>query len=484
MIVQNKITHGGSVCGCLKVAGVRTDATALKSKLRHEWATVALALFVTAIAACSRDAPAGAKRSQDLEKLDHIVVIYLENHSFDNLYGEFPGANGLSNAGDHARQVDRGGHPYRVLPQPPGKAFPANLPNAPFSIEKYIPIGAKTPDLVHRFYQQQAQIDGGRMDRFAAISDAQGLVMGFYHTRNLPLADEAAKNTLCDNFFHGAFGGSFLNHIFFVSLQAPLFTNAPSSMKATLDARGNVVKDGAVTPDGFVVNTAFTVNAPHPANVNRATLVPNQTMPTIGDRLSAKNISWAWYSGGWSNAIAGHPARLFQFHHQPFAYFANYADKTPGRAQHLKDETEFIAAARAGTLPAVAFVKPLGELNEHPGYANVLSGEQHTIELLRALRSSAQWQSTAVIITYDENGGFWDHVPPPKTDRWGPGARVPAIVISPYARHGYVDHTLYDTSSILALIEHRFGLQPLGSRDAGAHDMTAAFDFNQKTERR
>lgn len=422
---------------------------------------------------------AGAVQARGLEKLDHIVVIYLENHSFDNLYGEFPGANGLSNATDHTTQVDRSGRPYRVLPQPPGKAFPPNLPNAPFSIEKYILISARTPDLIHRFYQQQAQIDGGRMDRFAAISDARGLVMGFYHTRNLPLADEAAKNTLCDNFFHGAFGGSFLNHIFFVSLQAPLFANAPPSMKATLDARGNLVKDGAVTPDGFVVNTAFTVNAPHPANASRASLVPNQPMPTIGDRLSEKNISWAWYSGGWNNAIAGHPDKLFQFHHQPFAYFARYADGTPGRAQHLKDESEFIAAARSGTLPAVAFVKPLGELNEHPGYANVLSGEQHTVDLLRALRSSPLWQSTAVIITYDENGGFWDHVPPPKMDRWGPGTRVPAIVISPYAKKGYVDHTLYDTSSILALIEHRFGLKPLGSRDAAANDMTAAFDFDQ-----
>ncbi|HJP61162.1 MAG TPA: acid phosphatase [Gemmatimonadaceae bacterium] len=434
------------------------------------------------------DAATGAKsandtlaKRHDLEKLRHIVVIYLENHSFDNLYGEFPGANGISNAGDHARQVDRSGKPYRVLPRPPGKAFPANLPNAPFSIEQYVPINARTPDLVHCFYQEQAQIDGGRMDRFPAISDAQGLVMGYYHTGDLPLADEAAKNTLCDNFFHGAFGGSFLNHIFFVALEAPRFANAPASMKAQVDAKGNMIRDGAVTPDGFAVNTVFTVNAPHPANAAHSSLMPNQTMPTIGDRLSAKNVSWAWYSGGWNDAIAGHPAKLFQFHHQPFAYFANYADGTPGRAQHLKDETEFIAAARAGKLPAVAFVKPLGEVNEHPGYANVLSGEQHVVELLRAMRASPEWQSTAVIITYDENGGFWDHVSPPKVDRWGPGSRIPTIVISPYAKHGYIDHTVYDTSSILALIEHRFGLEPLGTRDARANDMSGAFDFSQST---
>lgn len=501
MIKQRNVLHEPSVCGWRKVAPACTDTPALESRLRHEWPTIVLALLLSAGAVgCSRDQSAagnagesaiqrGADRSEPLtartapglDKLHHIVVIYLENHSFDNLYGEFPGANGLSSAGDRARQVDRSGKPYTLLPRPPGKAFPANLPNAPFSIERYVPIGAKTPDLIHRFYQEQAQIDGGRMDRFAAISDAQGLVMGFYHTKNLPLEAEAARNTLCDNFFHAAFGGSFLNHIFFIALEAPRFPNAPPSMKAQLDAKGNIIRDGAVTPDGFVVNTAFTVNAPHPANASRATLVPNQTYPTIGDRLSERNVTWAWYSGGWNDANKGHPAKLFQFHHQPFAYFASYADGTSGRAEHLKDETEFITAARAGKLPSVSFVKPLGELNEHPGYANVLSGEQHVVDLLRALRTTPEWQSTAVIVTYDENGGFWDHVAPPNVDRWGPGSRVPTIVISPFAKHGYVDHTLYDTSSILALIEHRFGLQPLGTRDKRANDMTAAFDFNQAT---
>ncbi|HEY1951868.1 MAG TPA: alkaline phosphatase family protein [Gemmatimonadaceae bacterium] len=464
---------------------------AATSRFRHEWTTLAVAMAATVlVAGCSRDdddrAAAATASSTvgvstagraDFSKLEHIVVIYMENHSFDNLYGDFPGANGLSSAGAHATQVDRSGKPYTSLPRPPGKAFPANLPNAPFDIERYVPIGANTPDLVHRFYQEQSQIDGGRMDRFAAISDAKGLVMGYYHSKNLPLAAEAAQNTLCDNFFHAAFGGSFLNHIFFVSLRAPRFPNAPASMKARLDTKGNLVKDGAVTPDGFAVNTVFTVNAPHPASASRATLMPNQTDTTIGDRLSEKNVSWVWYSGGWNNAVAGHADKLFQFHHQPFAYYANYADGTPGRRAHLKDETEFFTAARAGTLPAVSFVKPLGENNEHPGYANVMSGEKHVMDLLQALRASPEWNKTAVIITYDENGGFWDHVSPPAVDRWGPGSRVPTIVISPYAKHGFVDHTQYDTASILALIEHRFGLTPLGTRDAAANDMRAAFAF-------
>jgi len=128
-------------------------------------------------------------------------------------------------------------------------------------------------------------------------------------------------------------------------------------------------------------------------------------------------------------------------------------------------------------LPAVSFVKPAGIDNEHPNYTDVLTGEQHTIELINAVRNGPNWADTAIIVTYDENGGFWDHVPPPKADRWGPGTRIPTIVISPYAAKGKVDHTAFDTMSILALIEHRWGISPLGTRDAAANDLSAAFDF-------
>jgi phospholipase C len=429
------------------------------------------------------DAPAGQRPDvPGFHRLKHVVVIYLENHSFDNLYGEFPGADGLAKAAATTTQVDANGTPFEFLPFPttvPFSRFPTNLPNAPFSIEQYVPVDANTPDLVHRFYQEQSQIDGGKMDRFAVVSDAKGLVMGYYHTAHLPLADEARQYTLCDNFFHAAFGGSFLNHFWLIAARTPVFPSAPAAIVAQLDGQGKLVTDGAVTPDGYAVNTLFTVNQPHPSNVPADRLVPYQTFPTIGDRLSAKKIGWAWYSGGWDDALAGHADPLFQFHHQPFAFFANYADGTPAKAEHLKDEKEFIAAAQAGMLPAVAFVKPLGEVNEHPGYAKVLTGERHTEELINAVRNGPDWKNTAIIITYDEHGGFWDHVPPPVNDRWGPGARVPTLIISPFARRGFVDHNRYDTTSILAFIEHRWGLEPLSSRDANAKDLTAAFDFEQ-----
>ncbi|HUQ20307.1 MAG TPA: alkaline phosphatase family protein, partial [Gemmatimonadaceae bacterium] len=299
---------------------------------------LAVALF---LGACTSVSHAPAPANSTIGKINHIVVIYLENRSFDNLYGEFPGADGIVGlTPEKYRQVDSTGAAYVTLPQAPDSKLPSTIPNAPFPIEDYIPSNAPTRDLVHRFYQEQLQINDGRMNRFVVVSDAKGLTMGHYHTAALPLAAEARNYALADHFFHGAFGGSFFNHIYLISTAAPVFPNAPAAIRAKLDANGRVATDGTVTPDGYVVNTAWTVNTPHLGVIPKEQLVPNQTMPTIGDRLSDKNISWAWYSGGWDDAVSGRPAPLFQFHHQPFAYFAKYADGTPGRAQHLRDEKE------------------------------------------------------------------------------------------------------------------------------------------------
>jgi acid phosphatase len=467
----------------------------MKCFLRKGVAT-ALVATLAGVGACNSDRvtnanPPSAARVADLgrdgdaalRQLDHIIVIYLENRSFDNVYGEFPGANGLAAASGAPLQVDGSGTPFATLPAVPGMAsIPTTLPNAPFDIEQFVPANVPTRDLVHRFYQEQRQIDGGRMDKFALVSDARGLVMGFYHTARLPLAAEAARYTLCDNFFHGAFGGSFLNHFWLIAAQTPVFPNAPASAVAQLDANGNLVRDGFVTPDGYAVNTAFSVNTPHPAGVPQANLVPNQTFATIGDRLSERGISWAWYAGGWNDALAGHADPLFQFHHQPFVFFARYADGTAAKAEHLKDEQDFVAALSNGRLPAVSFVKPIGIDNEHPGYTDLITGENHVKQLIDAVRSSPHWNHTAIIITYDENGGFWDHVAPPVADRWGPGSRVPTIVISPFAHKGVVDHHRYDTTSILALIEHRWGLVPLSARDAAADPLSGAFDFDGRAD--
>jgi len=413
-----------------------------------------------------------------LSKVKHVVVIYMENRSFDNLYGHFPGADGLEQAKkENITQVDSSGQAFGTLPPiPRSSAFPTNLPNSYFNIDQYVAADQLTPDVTHQFYQEQLQIDGGRMDKYALYNYSKGLTMGYYKTRQLPLYDLARKYTLCDHFFHSAFGGSFLNHQWLIAAVTPVFPNAPEKIIAKLDGNGKLIKDGMVTPDGYAVNTANSVNL-HPKSSNPAYLVPNQTNPTIGDRLSDKGISWAWYSGGWDNVIAGKPDASFTYHHQPFAYFANYAEGTKGRAEHLKDETEFLKAAKDGTLPAVSFVKPIGLENEHPGESTISNGESHAVELINAVLNGPNGKDAVIILTYDENGGFWDHVAPPVIDKWGPGTRVPALIISRFAKKGFIDHTTYETVSILAFIEKRWGLKPLTSRDEHADPLSHAFTF-------
>jgi phospholipase C len=418
-----------------------------------------------------------------LVRINHIIVIYQENWSFDGLYGKFPGANGLAKAGDTVKQTDKDGKPYATLPPSVDNRkrpltdlrIPANLPVAPFDLALYVKPEDTAGNPVHRFYQQQYQINRGKMDRFVAWGGVGGLVMSYYDATHLPLGKLAQEYVLADNFFHAAFGGSFLNHAWLICACTPYWPGAPAAMRAQVDSDGSLIEDGDLTPDGYVVNTAFTVNTPHPKSRDPSHLLPNMTNSTIGDRLDEKGISWAWYSGGWRDALAGRAHPTFQYHHQPFAYFAKWADGTAAKARHLKDEDEFLKDLQGGALPAVTFIKPLGPDNEHPGYASLLQGQEHVARLVRAVIASPYWKDTTIIITYDENGGRWDHVPPPVVDRWGPGTRVPTIVISPLARRRYVDHTYYDTTSILKLIERRWGLAPLGARDAAANDLSNAF---------
>ncbi len=556
------------------------------SRRRAAFAAAALLGVAGAVSAAS---PAGAHPGHrpGLAGIDHIVVIYEENHSFDNLFGTWEGVNGL--AGDPARtprstQVAPDGTPLACLPQndvnltsPPlaatctgtinGQPVSSAFGNAPFSIDDYIaptdttcPVpgvfapngvlngtglaGGCTRDLVHRFYNEQYQIDGGRMDRYTAGSDAVGLTQGHYDSAALPVyaylhSPDAPHYAIADRFFQAAFGGSFLNHQWLAAAATPTFPDAVRDGSANdlhsvvgpdgfpagtpLHPATQGTKDAALTqaanPDGscvvpaagptpkagtvcgdYAVNTIQPAYLPYAPGTPLARRLPPQTAPTIGDRLSGAGIDWAWYAGGWSNADGdvGAPGwtngetpgtctdprhaaaavypncadALFQYHHQPYNYYANYAPGTAARAAHLRDEVEFIAAAKGGTLKPVSFVKPVGEENEHPGYASEHNGSNHLVDLLRAIEEAPDAAGTLVIVTYDEFGGQWDHVPPPAddpgpTDQWGPGTRIPALVVSPALPSRFtVDRTPHDTTSILATIEDRYGLLPLGTRDA------------------
>ncbi len=234
--------------------------------------------------------------------------------------------------------MDKDGVIYQALPQPfdgpkelpgptgPDQRFPADLPNAPFPLNHYVALDQLIPTPVHRFYQHQLQINGGRMDKYVAWTDSGGLPMGYHSTEQLPLYPYARDYTLTDSFFTGAFGGSMLNHFWLICACTPVWADAPEHMVAQpeFDATGRLTglpKDGDVTPDGYVVNDVQPFYRPYQADVASEDRMPPQTRPTIGDRLGGAGVSWAWYAGGWNDALAGDPAKTFEFHHQPFVYF-------------------------------------------------------------------------------------------------------------------------------------------------------------------
>ncbi|MBO1360772.1 acid phosphatase [Acetobacter sacchari] len=474
------------------------------------------------LAACAFAPPpaagATAVAGHGLEQIQTVVVIYDENRSFDSLYGRFPGADGLAQAPESARlQRDRNGEVLPELPPvwggvtmpgvtpPVTQAMSAHLPNAPFSVDGKnglnVPDSAVTADLWHRFYQNQMQIDGGLNDKFVAWSDVGAMPMGNWDGSHMKMWGIARRYTLADHFFMGAFGSSFMNHQWLICSCVAFYPHADQSPAqpliavTTADGRAlqvaanapesalggppKFVHDGNLTPDFYAVNTMQppyqpSENPPAPgddpalADPAKKTTLPPQTAPTIGDVMTRAGVSWAWYSGGWDYVLT-HGLRSrevqFQTHHQPFNYFLAYAPGTAARREHLRDGgmagAALLADIDAGRLPQVSFYKPQGTLNEHSGYADIMSGDAHLANLIEHLERSPQWGHMLVIVTYDENGGLWDHVAPPKGDRWGPGSRVPAIIISPFAKRGFVDHTPYDSGSILRFLTRRFSLDVL-----------------------
>src|SRR6266511_2943137 len=290
---------------------------------------------IVAVALIAPYTPTSAQPPQGIDKLSHILVIYLENRSFDHLVGQFLVADGISNAGSAAIHRNLAGEPY---------------------------------------------------------SNAGALTMGHYgeaSLRDTNLWKLARDYRLLDNFFQGAFGGSFFNHIWLVCACAPEWPNPPASVRSKPNPGGSM-DDESVTAVGdgeYAVNTTQSVFLNN--GKKGGDLFPGQTKSTIGDRLTAKGVDWAWYSGGWNLAIKGNrfseeeqilEKNLFQWHHQPFAYFERFSPMRQSgrdeRAKHLKDAIELEADIRTGRLPPVAFYKPVGVLNQHPGYANLVEADE------------------------------------------------------------------------------------------------------------
>jgi phospholipase C len=355
------------------------------------------------ILVCALAGPAAAK-TQPATPIEHFVVLMQENHSFDNMFGTYPGADGI----------------------PRGTCMPVGRRARP--CVRPFRIGSRAaPNLSHNRRIHRLQYAGGRMDGFvrAASADRQTVersVMGYYDDRDLPyywnLADEYV---LFDRFFAATTAGSVASHLLWV-------TGTPGVGPAVSDRL------------------------------------------TIFDRLERRGISWKFYVEDYD------PSRPAQAVRVPLLRFPRFT-RDPRLLGHIVDLDEYYEDLRAGTLPELAYIAPAGSSEHPPG--RIGAGEDLVRRLIGALSMSSAWKHSAFMWTYDEPGGWFDHVRPPRDDLGPYGLRVPALLVSPYARRGYVDSTRLDTTSILRFIEDNWDLAPLARRDAKANSFASAFNFSQ-----
>ncbi len=356
--------------------------------------------------------------------IKHFVVLMQENHSFDNYFGTYPGADGI----------------------PSGTCMPLNPADPTAGCMKPFHIGdndVQSTDLDHSSATHRLQYDEGRLDGFISalgLRNQDGrLAMGYYDDRDIPyywnIADEYV---LFDRFFSSAAAGSLVNHLYWVA------------------------------------------GAPGPGNDRFLTEGINN-LPTIFDVLQERGISWKFYvqnydAGLTYRTVSSVPGnRASQLVWVPLLNMDRFIDN-PELASHIVDISEFYSDAQNGTLPAVAYVVPSGASEHPPG--SLRSGQRLVRSLITELMRSDAWSSSAFMWSYDDWGGWYDHVPPPQVDAYGYGFRVPALLVSPYARRGHIDSTELDYTSILKFIEENWGLQPLTERDAKALSFAGAFDFS------
>ncbi len=487
------------------------------------------------------------------DNIDHIVVIFQENRSFDHYFGAYQPGDGQSGGGQSGGgrpagdgqaggavieglldadgridvrfdglQKNAAGVPYQFLPMPyrvPGFAR-GPVPNRPFHMASHIPADDNLPfDPAHAFNRMTAQINAGRMDHFVALADSakheffdkgrvhnamqrlladaspSGAVLGFYRREDLPdyhrLADEYV---LFDHFFQAMTGGSTGNALYLAAARSCRRAER-LPRKAARRAAGPPPLDAPYDAHGILINDLAPVNGPTEsfmASLDQSPLPAEQTYPNIGMRLDAAGVSWAWYNEAWNTvkpwalktafgpgdgSVVIDTPEGYVPHHNPFQYYPSWFDNV--RRGHIRDSDDFFADLRGAALPQVCFLKATGSHDEHPADSAPRWGEQWVMGILRGLAASRFWARSLVLITYDEGGGFWDHVAPPSRDAYGCGTRIPALLISPRARRGYVDHRVVDTTGVLALIEARFGLEPLNPVDASAYHLLDGLDFSR-----
>jgi phospholipase C len=528
-----------------------------------------LPLLAATAALLALATPAGAGTGHGdratVTPIKHVIVIIGENRTFDHLFATYrpkagqrvwnllsegivtasggPGPNAAlarqRTASDTTvyRLSPKKTGPYTTLPRPdttyavglppfvPDTRFPADLPNRPYQITKFVPWPAYTGDPIHRFYQMWQQIDSGRNDLFVwtpntagddngAIPPAPihqgGLQMGFYNMQqgDAPLTRQLADRfAISDNYHQAVMGGTGANSIVTGTADAAYLQDAngdplvpPASQIENPNPKpgtnNNFTQDGYAggsysncsdpsqpgvgpildylrahhtrsdcAPGRYYLlnNYAPGYNADGSRNTSSPFTVSPQTFPTIGDALSARGISWAYFGQDFDKSVAHDPSSLYCSICNPFQY-ATSIMTTPLRG-HLRDLADLQNDVARGTLPAVSYIKPNATFDGHPASSTWALFEQFTAGILNQLFAHPKlWASTAVLITTDEGGGYYDSGYVQPTSFFGDGTRIPLIVVSPYAKRGAVDHTYSDHNSILKFIERNWRLRPLSRR--------------------
>ena len=381
---------------------------------------------------------ASPSSARGLKKIQHFVFIMQENRSFDSYFGTYPGADGI---------------PAGVALTDPATGLPVASFHDPNDVNRGGP---------HGWNNSRADVNGGKMDGFLQQSykakAAAGAkkpdirardVMGWHDSREIPNYWSYAKEfVLQDHLFESVASYSLPAHLYMLAGQS----------------------------GGYVGS----VGQPKPSTYN---------FTEITELLGSGSIDWKYYvtSGNLPDTeddeVVGTQSQQRQAPKKytlwnPLPAFPKVKNN-PAQWNRLQDTANFYADARSGKLPQASWVIPSAAVSEHPP-GGVREGMAYVTGMVNAVMQGPDWPTTAIFVAWDDWGGFYDHVPPPSVDKYGYGIRVPGLVISPYARKGYIDKSVYSFESWLRILEERFGLAPMTARDTNAADMTGAFDFQQQ----
>ena len=401
--------------------------------------------------------------------IEHVIFLVKENRSFDHYFGTYPGAEGATEGGTIE---DCNATTFQDGPVVPLTEAPLVLPH----------------DLGHAFAPGLYSINGGKMNGFNCVSLGEDMIGYSQHSREtLPAYwAYADRFVLADHFFTSMFGPTFPEHLYTVAAQSYGIVDN----KTTTNVEGNYCDDETE------ITKRFPIEDLTDADVEKIMALEQDITSEVPDQLISDRLVLGVHADLHQHQGAPRPVGG-RGHH--WRYYAN-ADSWMNALQAVRhvrfgplwDKVQppetFLEDLEAGELPAVSWlIPPEGHPNEHPGsMTNVCEGENWTVEYLNAVMRSEFWESTAIVIVWDDFGGFYDHVVPPHYDVMGLGPRTPALIISPWTKQGdnpdggSIDSTVYEFSSVLRFIENLHGLKPMTDRDRQADPLSGAFDFDQE----